>query len=218
MQKSAYIKGTSNHEEHDKNPLYWSVLLKDLNDETSLKDKIALDFGCGKGRNVTNMFNVCSFKRVDGVDISEANIEYCKLNYTEQNSSWYVNDGVSLDSLPSNEYDFVMSTIVFQHICVYSIRMSLFREIYRVMNKGGIFSFQMGFDKKKTEGTRTTVGYFDNFWDAPNTNSNCDTRVEDPNDLVKDLESIGFNNISYEIHPSFSDRIHAEWIYVRAEK
>ena len=218
MQKRVYLYGTNNHDIHNKNPLYWDLLLKDLKESDKWKNKKALDFGCGQGRNVTNMLDLCKFERVDGVDISKANIEHCQLTYSEQNSNWYNNDGITLDCIPSNEYDFVMSTIVFQHICVRDIRLSLMREIYRVMKDGGVFSFQMGYDEKFNYKTSITRGYYENFWDATSTNSRCDTRVEKPEYLTKDLEDIGFKNITYEIHKSFSDDIHVEWIYVRCEK
>ena len=58
MQKSRYNKGTSNHEEHNSNPNYWDILLSDLKDKELWKGKKALDFACGKGRNVINMLNL----------------------------------------------------------------------------------------------------------------------------------------------------------------
>lgn len=61
MQKLAYSIGTNNHEVHNSNPDYWFILLGDLKDSESWNGKTALDFACGKGRNVTNLHNLCSW-------------------------------------------------------------------------------------------------------------------------------------------------------------
>ena len=108
MQKIEYSNGTSNHEEHNNNKDYWDILLSDVKSKEEWKDKKALDFACGKGRNVTNLLSLADWSRVDGVDLSEANIYYCKEEYVNQNSEWYVNSGVDLEALKSEEYDFVI--------------------------------------------------------------------------------------------------------------
>ena len=64
MQKGWYNPGTNNHEEHNNNPDYWDILLKDLKDKDKWAGKNALDFGCGKGRNVTNMLSLCDFNKI----------------------------------------------------------------------------------------------------------------------------------------------------------
>ena len=55
MQKKQYSNGTSNHSEHNSNDDYWNILLDDIKNKDAWKDKVGLDFGCGKGRNVTNL-------------------------------------------------------------------------------------------------------------------------------------------------------------------
>jgi len=219
MQEKYYHSGTSNHEEHNVNPLYWGILLRDIIAEPEKwTDKNALDFGCGKGRNVINMAHLAQWNRVDGVDISEGNIKFCEEQYkgVKDKVHWYLNNGIDLEIVPSDTYDFVMATIVFQHICIYEIRFALLKEIYRTMRDGGIFRFQMGFDKDN--GSRAIVKYHENFYDAPATNSGCDTRVDDPQYIKNDLEKIGFKNIEFIITQSFSDHVHPQWIYTRCEK
>lgn len=210
-----------NHQEHNKNHDYWNVLLADIQeDPDAWEDKKALDFGCGCGRNVENLLKLAEWERVDGVDISEANIEVCKKfvrdlgSHFDGRSRFFANNGVDLSGLASDEYDFVMSTIVFQHICVHEIRKSLKTEIFRILKEGGVFSFQMNFGPVRNN----AVAYLDNFYDAQGTNSRCDTRVDDPQELIDDLEEIGFKNITYEIKPSFSCNGVDKWIYVRCEK
>lgn len=219
MQKVQYSSGTTNHTEHNHNSKYWDVLLGDLKDTTKWNNKNALDFACGKGRNVTNILSLCDWNRVDGVDISSANIDFCKHTYSTQKSNWYLNNGVDVSELPSNEYDFVMSTIALQHIPVYDIRKNIITDLLRVMRPSGLFSFQLGYGKDLSDtSNRPRSSYYDNAYTASGTNSEHDVRVQNAQDVVDDLTNIGFINVSYEIHQSFSDFGHPEWIYIKAYK
>ena len=217
MQKGAYANGTSNHEEHNTNPDYWNILLGDLKNKENWDNKIALDFACGRGRNITNMFNLCDWDRVDGVDISEGNISQNKSDYQTQNSNWYCNNGIDVSDLKDNEYDFIMSTIALQHIPVYDIRKSLITDLLRTLKSGGLFSFQMGYGKEILS-TENRIPYFENHYDANGTNSVCDVRVQNIEDIIKDLQEIGYTNVTTEVRESYSDNGHPEWIYVKAYK
>ncbi len=217
MQKSQYKNGTSNHEEHNENPDYWDILLGELKDYKKWENKNALDFACGKGRNVTNLFNLCNWASVDGVDISSGNINFCNNSYKNQNSSWYVNNGIDISDLKSNHYDFVMSTIALQHIPVYDIRRSLIKDILRTLKNEGLFSFQMAYGEDVKKFKRIS-SYFSNEWDAVGTNSIHDVRVQDEKQLVDDLLEIGFSDIETYVRESFSDSNHAQWIYVKCFK
>ena len=218
MQKNAYQHGTSNHEEHNTNPDYWNILLGDLKNKENWDDKIALDFACGRGRNITNMFNLCDWARIDGIDISEGNISHNKTDYQNQNSNWYCNNGVDVSDLKDNEYDFIMSTIALQHIPVYDIRKSLITDLLRTLKSGGLFSFQMGYGDGLESELGPRVSYFENYYDAGGTNSVCDVRIQNEDDVIKDLESIGFVNVKSEVRESYSDLGHSHWIYVKCYK
>lgn len=211
-----YRGGTTNHEQHNSNPDYWGILLKDI--KGNYDNRVGLDFGCGKGRNVTNMLTLSDWKHVDGIDISTGNIQYCKDVYKDQPSAFYANSGKDLQPLLSNTYDFVMSTIVFQHICVHELRMSLMRDIYRVMKSGGIFSFQMGYGDMNFKGDAVPHEYYANNYDAANSNGTFDVRVTDEEFLRKDLEEIGFRDIEFSITNSWEDGGHLQWIYTRCKK
>lgn len=218
MLEWAYSGGTNNHPEHNPNPLYWDILLGDLKSNPTLwAGKTALDFGCGKGRNVSNMKSIAPFARVDGIDISQNNIDYCRATQPV-GSDFYKNNGNDLRDLKDNEYDFVMSTIVFQHLCVHELRVNLKKEIYRVLKSGGIFSFQMGYGAMDYAGATYARDYYDNSYDAENSNGSNDVRVNDPQQLIGDLEAIGFKNITYSIQEPWADGGHPHWIYVRCEK
>lgn len=216
MQKSQYLYGTSNHPEHNKNKDYWDILLKDIKEKQLWENKKALDFACGKGRNVTNLLSLASWSTVDGVDISPGNIVHCKQNYKKQKSRWYVNNGVDIQELKTEEYDFVMSTIALQHIPVYDIRKNILKDILRVMKKGAIFSFQVAYGPE-SPGKRP-ASYYDNIFNAEATNSAWDFRVNNEQQVIEDLSEIGFSDISTEVRESFSDNQHPQWIYIRCKK
>lgn len=215
MQYNQYLHGTNNHENHNGNHDYWDILLKPVKENVAYwENKKALDFGCGKGRNVHNLLSLTDkWSCVDGVDISPANIEYCKrLDLTKSN--FQTTNGVSAGSAPNDHYDFVMSTIVFQHICVYDIRDLILKDIYRVLNPKGIFSFQMGFGPKETGFAQ----YYDNVLNAYGTNGLCDVRVSDTTQIVNHLTAIGFKNVQTFVKPSYDDHGHPNWIYTIACK
>jgi ubiquinone/menaquinone biosynthesis C-methylase UbiE len=222
MQKTYYdnegITGNmnkQNHMIHNGNPDYWNILVKDTEDP-EYRNKIGLDFACGCGRNVLNIYK--RFKRMDGVDISPELIKECEKNFDNfdvdrDRYNFLTCNGVSLNVIQDNTYDFIMSTIALQHICVHDIRFNYLNEFFRVMKSGGVLSFQMGFGTQHPN----TRDYYDNYYDATGTNSACDVRVTDPNNIVDELTSIGFSNITYIIRPAWDD-LHGEWIFVRAEK
>jgi len=218
MQKTQYANGTSNHPEHNQNPDYWDILLGDLKDKEKWDGKVALDFACGKGRNVTNMLNLCDCTRVDGIDISEGNISHNKNEYASQNSNWYCNSGTDVSELKDNEYDFIMSTIALQHIPVYDIRKSLISDLFRTLKPNGIFSFQMGYGDGLESELGPRVSYFENHYDATGTNSVCDVRIQNEEDIIKDLTEMGFVNITTQVKDSYSDSGHPQWIYIKAYK
>lgn len=219
MQKNAYGEGTSNHLEHNDNPDYWNILLGDIKDKGNWKNKFGLDFASGKGRNVSNLLSLADWERVDGVDISEGNIKYCKENYDVNKSHWFCNNGIDLSELESDKYDFAMSTIALQHIPVYSIRKNIMKEILRVLKPNGLFSFQMGYgsDLSDTMG-RPRSGYYEDSFNANGTNSLHDVRVQSEAEIIEDLTKIGFSSIETFVRDTFSDYGHPQWIYVKAYK
>jgi SAM-dependent methyltransferase len=219
MQKSAYSQGTSNHLEHNDNPDYWDILLGDLKDKKKWKGKYALDFACGKGRNVTNMLSLADWVRVDGIDISEGNIQYCKETYDADKSHWFCNNGIDLADLESDKYSFAMSTIALQHIPVYSIRKNIITEIFRTLEPGGLFSFQMGYGSNLDDSMgRPRSAYYEDSFDAGGTNSLHDVRIQSEAEVIDDLKAIGFTTVETFVRDTFSDYGHPQWIYVKAYK
>ena len=212
-----YDTGTNNHPEHNSNPDYWGILLGDIIAQKPIGWN-GLDFGCGKGRNVTNLLSLTEWNRVDGVDISIDNINHNKMHYQGQKSKWYLNNGTDLSELKTDEYDFVMSTIVFQHLPVHSLRIGIFDEIARVLKPGGIFSFQMGYgDMEWGNGHGRVNDYYADNYGVGGSNGTDDVRVSDSKQLTDDLEKLGYEIQSVQIKNSWADGGHPEWIYVNAK-
>ena len=214
MQYNQYYNGTNNHECHNSNPYYWSILLKDIIAKKEFWDgKRALDFGCGKGRNVSNLLSLAKWEKVDGADISVANVAHCnELKYG--NSTFFNTDGVGVRDLKDEYYDFIMSTIVLQHICVYDIRKNILTDLFRTMKSGGILSVQMGFGLEEDG----CVNYYANNYEASSTNGTHDVRVTSKEQVVLDFEEIGFRTVTTSVRQSWEDANHPSWIYIRAVK
>lgn len=221
MQKSVYEDETprmavENHKQHNSNPDYWDILLKPLK-QGDWSNKTVLDFGCGCGRNVENVLNRFDVKEVHGCDISSNNIEYCKTyvleNTKKSNFKFFVSDGQTLQPAESDAYDLIFSTIVLQHIPVYTIRKKILTDFYRCTKPGGTVSFQMG-----GAGLPHYASYYDNVFDASGTNGHHDVSVTDPQNLVDDLTEIGFKNIECVVRQSWEDAGHSEWVFVTCTK
>lgn len=213
--ETAHIMNQENHSVHNKNPDYWSLLLSPFA-EGDWKDKKALDFGCGCGRNVINVLNTYDVGEMHGCDLSKNNISFCNENLEKSkhdNYKFFITDGKSVGEVADSTYDAIISTIVLQHICVYDIRKSILTDMYRALADDGILCIQMGYGDAHPNGR----DYYDNYYEAEGTNSACDVMVTDSSQIVGDLEEIGFVDIEYEISHSFTD-YHKEWIYVKAKK
>lgn len=222
MQKTYYENETprmsiENHVFHNDNDDYWNVLLKPLK-EGDWSDKITLDFGCGCGRNVQNVLKNFNVKEAHGCDISSNNVAYCERTTPEvtggkTNFKFITVDGQSLNPIESNTYDFIMSTIVLQHICVYSIRRKILEDMFRCLKPGGTISIQMGFGG----GHPNTAAYYEDATHAESTNSGFDVRVDSHEQIEQDLTEIGFTDFEFEICKQWTDS-HQNWIYFKARK
>jgi ubiquinone/menaquinone biosynthesis C-methylase UbiE len=201
------------YDAHNNWPDYDAVLFKDF-DTNGL---VALEYGCGPGRNLVKFSN--RFARIDGVDISDINIDKAKINLEHNGisgSNLYVTSGDNLSMIEDNTYDVVFAVICFQHICSHEIRFSILKDIYRVLKPGGKLCFQMGYGGK--EGI-PTAGYFDDVFDAASTNGHADVSITDESDIQKDLtEKIGYINYKSDIRETGPGDNHRNWIWVQVEK
>lgn len=192
---------------------YDQYLFKDF--DTS--QMLALEYGCGPGRNLVKFAN--RFQRIDGIDISKINLEKARLNL-EHNGIPSVNlfhtAGDNLSAIQDGRYDCVFAVICLQHICSHQIRFSIMSDIYRVLKPNGYFCFQMGYGGK--EGI-PTAGYRDDVFDAISTNGHADVSITDEKDLMDDLcASIGFRNYRSDIRQTGPGDDHRNWIWVQVQK
>ena len=176
-----------------------------------LKNKVALDFGCGFGRNIVKFSDM--FARIDGVDFSPNALEKARV-WTDRNgvngSRLFQNNGIDLSGISNNSYDIVFSTLCFQFICSHEMRESLFSEIYRVLNPGGWISIQMGYKRLNKD----NITYYRNHYDGDN-----EVSVDYYNYPKSDLDKIGFSNYSYDLRSvGPGDINHEHWIFFRAQK
>jgi SAM-dependent methyltransferase len=201
------------YEKHNEWKDYDDYLMKYVDND--YKNKIALDFGCGPCRNIIKYHN--RFARIDGCDISPENLENGKKNLNFHKISipnLYSTNGDDLGDAQKNYYDFIFSTIALQHICVHEIRFSILKCMYNTLKNNGRISIQMGFGIESPN----SVGYFENYYEAPGTNRTCDTRVEDPYFIQNDLSIIGFKQFEYWIRPVGPGDNHPNWIFFTAVK
>lgn len=102
----------------------------------------ALDFGCGIGRLMRALYP--KFNHITGVDVSETMIR----NGIELNKKFsdklifLVNKENNLNCFHSNEFSFIYSPIVLQHI-PYPQSINYIKEFLRVLKPGGILLFQV---------------------------------------------------------------------------
>lgn len=227
-----------NHGGHCDNPEYARTLLQNCHEDTSWEGAKIFEFGCGCGRNILWLYeNARWSQEISGCDISANNIANTRSNVGAETSvppytNLYVSSGTDCGAAPSNHYDMVFSTIVLQHICVHSIRYSIMEDVHRILAPNGLFSFQMGFagdpenlnmdpaqltdlEQFKVEAQAL---YHEDKTDATQTNSEADVRITDPQDVIADLEKIGFKDVTYKITYSWQDNAHKFWIWFQTRK
>lgn len=202
------------YEEHNNWKDYDDFLMKYVNE--ACKEKYALDFACGPGRNILKYGE--NFKRLDGADIAEKNLENARKNFKFHNYTksceLFLTNGKNLGNAQSNFYDLIFSTIAMQHICVWETRYTIISNMFKSLKIGGRISIQMGYGINSPN----TVDYYENNYLALETNRGCDTRIESPEQVEKDLEKIGFSNFEYWIRPVGPGDLHPNWIFFTATK
>lgn len=231
MQYNAY-QGTADlmvqqdHRFHDDNPDYrlrllHAILDNPIDGKRDWSQARFLEFGCGTGRNMDNVLRETNVGRIDGVDISDNICTHARAQLDRKGHAsgrWSVTkiNGVDLQPLPDNTYDFAFSTIVLQHICVHRIRYQILQEIYRVLRPQGIFSFQMATDRTPKP---QWAGYFEDRFDAPSTNGRADVSIQDPqSEIFADLRKIGFTIRQYHHASTWHDEGHDGWIFIECFK
>ncbi len=117
-----------------------------------------LEIGCGAGRVTSALAGI--FGEVHAVDVSGEMVRCARLALRHHpNAHVYQNNGMDLSVVPELPFDFVFSTLVFQHIASYRIIRNYVREINRLLVPGGLFKFQVQGDTTvPPKATDTWVG------------------------------------------------------------
>ena len=100
-----------------------------------------LDFGCGVGRltqAMANHFDLCY-----GVDISPTMIELAnEFNKRSSTCNYLVNDSETLSLFENDQFSFIYTSIVLQHIKPKYTRVYL-QELIRILKPNGVLVFQI---------------------------------------------------------------------------
>lgn len=109
----------------------------------------ALDFGCGVGR-LTQALGL-HFGRVVGVDISPRMCELAtELNRFPTTISYICNDASDLRVLPDDTFDFIVSSIVLQHLQP-EVAVGYLKEFFRVLAPAGIMVVQLPSHRRRAD-------------------------------------------------------------------
>lgn len=110
----------------------------------------ALDFGCGVGRLTQALAN--HFSLVVGVDIAKSFIELARQHNTKiETCKFLLNEHNDLALFSDNEFDFIYSNIVLQHMKPH-IALQYIKEFLRVMKPDGVLVFQIADSRKSMNG------------------------------------------------------------------
>jgi ubiquinone/menaquinone biosynthesis C-methylase UbiE len=117
-----------------------------IEDILSLKDKTILDFGCGDGKFCHDAATTYGASLVYGVDI--ASVEAGKTNKYKSENCKFISAGSQHIPLDDNSVDIVTAFLVLEHVDESQID-KMFKEFYRIANKGFIFSISHGTPNRK---------------------------------------------------------------------
>ncbi|MFA5392076.1 MAG: class I SAM-dependent methyltransferase [Candidatus Paceibacterota bacterium] len=105
-----------------------------------VKFERCLDFGCGAGRLTQALGNF--FNESIGIDISEKMIELAKAYNSKTNCKFFVNEDKNLSLFSDGYFDFIYSSITFQHIYP-TYALTYLRACLKKLVTGGVMVFQI---------------------------------------------------------------------------
>lgn len=106
-----------------------------------LKNKIAVDYGCGSMARYSAALSKYFEKMVYGFDISSEAIILARQNVKQPNICLMKNSGESVP-LADGSVDFIFSNLVLQHIGTKEVNIKLAKEFARILKKGGIMRLE----------------------------------------------------------------------------
>lgn len=101
-----------------------------------------VEIGCGAGRLTRALSDI--FGEVHAVDVSAEMVQQARKAVADRaHVTVHNNNGYDLSMLPSGEFDFAYSAVVFQHIPSYEVIENYVREVNRLLKPGKLFKFQV---------------------------------------------------------------------------
>lgn len=146
-----------------------------------------LDFGCGVGRIMRPVAVLGA--RVDGVDISREMLSHAKNDPVLKESTFFESAGIDCGAALSSSYDLVYSAICMQHIATRAVRLSILRDMRRVLRNGGMVAIQFHYypNLHDKDVPRPHVPWTADAFDARGTNSEADVWIT-PESIATVLE------------------------------
>lgn len=129
-------------EKYKKNDYLTSAEHKIISILLEKKDKgNMLDIGVGTGR--TTKYFAPLFENYFGIDFADLMVEACKMKYSQMNCQFTIGDARSLVDFNANFFDVVLFS--FNGVdCISTYeRISVIKEVYRVLKKDGLFAFSI---------------------------------------------------------------------------
>ena len=111
----------------------------------NLNNKIVLEIGCGRGGNIETLNKAHSPKITIGMDIAEANIQFCQNQYKLSNTYFLVGDAEKVP-LKSKKFD---SIINIESSYAYTNIFNFYDDVYRLLKTDGYFLYTDIFDRSK---------------------------------------------------------------------
>ncbi|KAH8059596.1 hypothetical protein JL722_5224 [Aureococcus anophagefferens] len=195
--------------------------------------KRALDVACGGGRNVANLLRLAAWDRVGGCDLVARHVEGAlafvgRDGWDRSKFHAWQSAGAGLAAAdgrapaPVDEYDFVMSTIALQHICVYVVRRGILEDILAALRPGGLVSLQMVYraPHEAPLDPARHAPYSERLRRTARTATTTSAST-DLDRVVEDLEDIGFVDVEYEVggwHLGYVVSYPDQWLIVYARK
>ena len=106
------------------------------------KQMKVLEIGCGAGRVTRALSGL--FGEVHAVDVSGEMVTLAQAALKDRpHAHVYQNNGMDLAIVPTADFDFAFSTIVFQHIPSREVIENYVREVSRLLRPGALFKFQV---------------------------------------------------------------------------
>lgn len=180
-----------NHYNHNLEPNFWKYMVDPiLGNRAKYEGKLGFEFGCGAGRNLVNLLVAGNFARVDGIDISKGNALNSQ-KFVEQKiglgkSIVLEGNGYCCLPFPSEIYSFAISHQVFIHIPNRDIRLSILKDLFRILQDEGILVVHF-----KEMGS--SVPYQENYNDSP---MNVTISKDDFELIESDFCQAGFLSVS----------------------